>query len=251
MVEPINVTYEGHFASFDEVLSNFTDTTNYHSPQSEAREVEEAILKLSKYESGNIPEEGCTLTRLNFLPTALSLLPKTSIGILDVGGGLGTTFIDLKYCLPKKNIAMTVLELPLISHKGHEIFRQYPNLKFTSSMPTANSNFDVVYFGSSLQYFEDYTAVLFDSIKLSPEFVIIADTTMGTAPSFVCAQVNMPGRVIPRMVFNIGEIVEILDQRNYQLVHRSLNYSPIHNFENYENPIRSSAHWNLIFQRCA
>lgn len=246
---PTRHTYTGMFSSFSEVSASFSDATNYHSGESELVEVEGATCKLLKYESSQVPEEGPTLQRLNFLPTVLSTLRRNSLNILDVGGGLGTTFIDLKFCLPNKAILMTVVELPSVVENGRKIFRRYPDIKFVSAFPKDRSGFDVIYFGSSLQYFENYTLILNDSAHLGPEFIVIADTTMGPAPSFVCAQINMQDRAIPRMAFNKSELIELLDKCNYRLVHQSINYAPANSFDNYELPASLTAHWNLVFQR--
>lgn len=244
-----SVTYMGKFGSFSEVSESFADTTNYHSAQSERNEVQDAQGKLDRFERGEVPEIGATLTRLNFLPTALSLCTRESLTILDVGGGVGTTFIDLQFSLPTKDVVVTVVELPSVAEAGREILKRYPKVRFISSFPQDRKRYDVIYFGSSLQYFENYTAVLQDSAALEPEFVVIADTTMGPAPTFVCAQVNMQGRVIPRMVFNRDELIATLAQCNFHLVHRSINYSQFHTFDNYPSPERQTDHWNLIFRR--
>lgn len=246
---PKNVTYTGMFTSFSEVSKNVLGTTNYHSEQSERTEVEEAQYKLLKYESGQVPETGATLPRRNFLPTALSFSSRKFMSILDVGGGLGTTFIDLKFSLPTKSIAVTIVELPSVVEVAREIFQKYPDIRFVSAFPKGDGYFDVIYFGSSLQYFENYISILQDSAALGPEFVVIADTTIGPAPSFACAQINMHGRVIPRMVFNMSELVATFAQHNYHLVHQSINYSPAHVFDNYAPPAGLTAHWNLVFQR--
>lgn len=249
---PKSLTYTGTFASFSEVLANCADATNYHSEQSELGEFEGARSKLLKLESGQVPEKGPSNPRLNFLPTALSLFPQASLNILDVGGGLGTTFIDLKFCLPTKTIEVTVVELSSIVESGRKLFQEYPGIEFVSAIPKGKERrFDVVYFGSSLQYFENYLSVLADSASLAPEFIIIADTTMGPAPAFVCAQVNMGGRVIPKMVFNKLELIEALENGKYHLVHQSVNYWPAHTFDNYEPPARLTSHWNLVFERDA
>jgi hypothetical protein len=87
-----------------------------------------------------------------------------------------------------------------------------------------------------------------NSASLEPEFMVIADTTMGPAQSFASAQVNMHGRVIPRMVFYKPEMIETLGRLGYKLVHQSANYSPVHTFDNYEPPARLTGHWNLMFQ---
>lgn len=246
--EPERITYTGTFPSFAAVSASFPDTTNYHSDQSERTEIDEARCKLARFEANQVPEYGPTLPRLNFLPTALSLLQRSNLKILDVGGGLGTTFIDLKFSLPTTRVEVTVVELPSIAENARKIFEKYPDISFVSTFPEKGTDFDIVYFGSSLQYFENYNEVLMNSASLEPEFMVIADTTMGPAQSFACAQVNMHGRVIPRMVFYKPEMIETLGRLGYKLVHQSANYSPVHTFDNYEPPARLTGHWNLMFQ---
>lgn len=243
------VTYMGMYATFSDVSDNFPDTTNYHSEQSERVEIQEAKHKLENFEHGEVPEIGATLSRLNFLPTALSLSPRQTLAILDVGGGLGTTFIDLQFSLPTKDVVVTVVELPSVVEAAREILKQYSKVTFVSAFPQDRERYDVIYFGSSLQYFEDYISILQESMVLDPEYIVVADTTMGPAPTFVCAQVNMKGRAIPRLVFNRDELISTFAQRKFHLVHQSVNYSPSHTFDNYPPPARLTTHWNLIFRR--
>jgi putative methyltransferase (TIGR04325 family) len=243
------VTYEGQFKSFEEVRRQYPESTNYHSPASEAEEFDQAAWKLKRFESGELPEEGITLHRLNFLPTLLSFHFADGISVLDVGGGLGVSFIDLMFSLPGKPISMTVLELPATAAQGRELFHAYKDISFVDSLPGPDAHFDVVYFGSSLQYFEDYRGFLKRITDLKPEIVAISDTTMGDAAAFVAAQVNMAGRVIPRLVFNLPELVRFFSSNGYALLHKSLNHSDFHNFANYEPPISGTGHWNLVFRR--
>jgi putative methyltransferase (TIGR04325 family) len=166
-----------------------------------------------------------------------------------VGGGLGIAFIDLMYSLLRKTVSVKVVELLSIVSRGREIFKAYPGISFVDILPDDNEHFDVVYFGSSLQYFEDYRNMVQSVIDLHPEIIVIADTTMGEVATFVAAQVNMPGRVIPRLVFNLHEIVQLFASNSYELLHKSINYSLSHDFSNYPAPISATRHWNLVFGR--
>ena len=212
-------------------------------------EIDQALNKLERFRNGDIPEEGVTLPRLNFLPTLLSLHPKESPSVLDVGGGAGISFIDLMFSLPGKSVSMTVLELPETAARARGILCDYHGLSFTDVFPGAEARFDVVYFGSSLQYFEDYRGILGRVMGLQAGLVVIADTTMGDGPTFVAAQVNMANRVIPRMVFNLSELTAVFAEGGYALLHKSINPDANHNFSNYPPPVSETRHWNLVFRR--
>jgi len=243
------VTYEGTFKTFDEVWRHYPGTTNYHSADSEAKEYELAAGKLAYFQNGDIPEEGVTLPRLNFLPTLLSQHGGETVSVLDVGGGLGVSFIDLMFSLPRKPVSMTVMELPETASRGRELFRDYKGISFIDTFPGPAAKFDVIYFGSSLQYFEDYRGILEQAMNLNPGLVAVADTTMGEGPTFVAAQVNMANRVIPRMVFNLPEMVELFISKGFCLLHKSVNPQGADNFSNYAPPVSLTRHWNLVFHR--
>lgn len=107
-----------------------------------------------------------------------------------------------------------------------------------------------MYFGSSLQYFENYRNILIETISLNPDYIVITDTPMGSMNTFVCAQVNMKDIVIPRLVFGLEELLEFFKSEGFDLIHKSYMYYPFHNFDNYNPPYSNSLHTNLILGNC-
>lgn len=245
---PPSVTCEGQFKSFDEVFHQYRETTRYHSGTSLNPDYEQAVLKLRCHESGEDPADTAQLTRLNFLPTVLAMTPDSITSILDVGGGMGVSYIDLLFSLPRNRYTMTVVELAETAALGRQLFHSYKDIQFAERLPAAGSRFDLVNFGSSLQYFENYREVLKEATTYRAKAIIVSYTSMGPAETFVAAQVNMPGRVIPRMVFNFEEIANLLSENGYVMVHKSLNYTNGIDFSNYADPVRRTRHWNLVFR---
>jgi len=241
------VTYEGQFRSFEEVRAAYADFTNYHSPASALDEAEAALRKKKCFEDGRWPEDSQALTRLNFLPTLLTVHPGKTISVLDVGGGYGEAFLSLKAALPARDLRVTVVELPATVERAAEVFSDDPGIRFFDRIPEGNEKFDAVHFGSSLQYFENYREILDRVIALNPGLIVISDTTMGEAETFVAAQVNMAGRAIPRLVFNRAEVTGHIVSQGFDLLHVSANFSGGLDFANYEPPISATAHWNLVF----
>lgn len=114
-----------------------------------------------------------------------------------------------------------------------------------------NRNFDVVYFGSSLQYFEDYRESILLALKGSLQVVLIADTPVGDLETFVTCQINMEYRKIPRWVFSLSEIKEIFKDEEYELIEiASVDWhSNIHNFLNFPEEYHHISHKNMVFSR--
>ena len=111
------------------------------------------------------------------------------------------------------------------------------------------SKYDLVYFGSSLQYFEDWKAMIHMAVSSNPKYILISDTTVGDIETFVCAQVNDTRTVIPRWVFGIAELDELFINFGYKRILRTTNYYPFHNFYNYDGEHRNIEHANLAFMR--
>lgn len=243
------VTYEGQFRTFEEVRLHYPEFTNYHSAASELQEVECARKKLKCFEEKKWPEDSPALSRLNFLPCLLTLFQSNTISVLDIGGGYGETFLSLKGALPGRHVRVTVVELPATVECAAEVFCDDPDIRFVERIPEGGEKFDAIHFGSSLQYFENYREILDRVIALDPGLLVISDTTMGEAETFVAAQVNMAGRAIPRLVFNRAEVTGHIVSQGLGLLHVSANFSGGLDFSNYEHPISATAHWNMVFGR--
>jgi len=244
------VTYEGTFESFSEVGNVYKDTVDYDNSDTLIEIKNRALEEVRNYKNGEPPTLSYELIRVNLLSIISSVISKKELNFLDVGGGLGTSYLNLLYSSPDKINNFTILELPETVEIGRDVFKDYANLKFIDSIsPNENDSFDIIHIGSSLQYFEGYKKLIGDCCELKPEFIAIVDTAMGPAPTFVAAQVNMVNRTIPRWVFNIDEIADFMDDHLYDLIHKSVNYYSFHNFSNYSGAEGATQKYNLIFQR--
>jgi len=72
---------------------------------------------------------------------------------------------------------------------------------------------------------------------------------MSNIETVVCAQVNMHEGVIPLYILSVNEIKTLLSLLSYTLIHKSVNYYSIHNFDNIQMPYSDSKFMNLIFKR--
>lgn len=141
----------------------------------------------------------------------------------------------------------TILELAETAKQGSLLFRDFPDVRFASDMSQGQIQFDVVLFCSALQYFDNYIEMIEQATRYQAKTIILTDTLMGAAKTFVCAQVNMPDRVIPMMVFNVKDIVGIFSGYEYDLQLKTISHFPFHTFSNYEGEAATTRYYNLIF----
>lgn len=243
------ITYSGIYQTFDEAKADFTFGGDYHSDQSFSGLKDCARQKFQRLSNGQSPHLDWDNARYNlFTAFMANQSSKEKMTILDIGGGFGDSFIDLKFACPKLKVEYTIYELPDLIKNSDEFSSQFPEeLFFTSDFSSLKP--DIILFGSSLQYFENYREVISQVTKLNAKAILLTDHPMGIVPTFVCAQVNMANRIIPRFVFNKDEIINLFNESDYDLAMNSLNYFSFHNFENYEGDYKNCHHTNLIFKR--
>jgi putative methyltransferase (TIGR04325 family) len=239
-------TFIGKFDNVDDLKSQLNRDTHYYWPGALEQEFNEQKQRIIEWGSG-FPPSGTF--RTNFLPAVLTLFPGEEITVLDIGGGLNNTFEYLKFSLTGKKIRVTVIDQSPLIQKARKLYNEKADLSFEDRMPVEKNRFNVVYFGSSIQYFPDYREVIRSVMSLNPQLVVIADSTFGIAKTFVCAQVNMPDTTIPYTVINKKEIEELVLNYGYGLVHQSTNDNRSYNFNAYEYPLNLGRSWNLVFKR--
>ena len=242
---PSHITYEGIYNSFAEAQSKFYTQTGYLTEEymeGEAKKVSDIVnSEINQYE-GNYRERDLLLL--------LSGMRVLEIKILDVGSGFGLTYHYLRSNL-NKNFSYTALDLPKVISIATEIFSQNSNFDSTTLENLEENKYDLVNFGSSLQYFEDYRQTLNKILASNPSTIFISDTPVGKVETFVTLQVNMKDRNIPRWVFSFSEINQIFKDHDYELVSQTVVdwHCDMHNFLNFPNEYHHIRHMNLIFEK--
>ena len=185
-------------------------------------------------------------------PLLIALIDKEKISILDFGGSAGQTYIDcISKLKSKKNIDYYIYDLEETMKIGREVLsefkHEYSNINFITNISEIKS-FDIVYFGSSLQYFPDYKSILLSAITKEPDYIFLTDNYMSKHSAYATTQVNMPGRKMSCWIFKFDEIVSFLSKNNYSLIYSSSNFQPFHNFNNFpqENKVVDTS--NLLFK---
>lgn len=128
-------------------------------------------------------------------PTALGMMlggiPQAEIRILDVGGNLGWHYITLSRQVTAVDFSFTVLELPSFLQHPDIKRNLLPQVKYVEKISALHQRgYDVVYFGSVIQYFSDWKEKLSEVITAagSPSFLVFDDLMIGPQQSFVSIQ---------------------------------------------------------------
>ena len=166
--------------------------------------------------------------RESILPIFLSNLKLEYVNILDVGGGYNSVYKYLKYSINQK-FDVTVLETPIIVDTINKSTNN--NLTYISNINNILfSKYQIVYFGSSFQYFLKCDDILSKIFDINPLYIFIVDSSfLEEKESFLTLQVNMYPSLFPQRFNNIKEIIEKMNKHNYKLIYKSKRNAFKHN----------------------
>ena len=133
------------------------------------------------------PERGTQLAAL------IAGMGSSRCSVLDIGGGGATTLLQVRASLPEVSLAWTVVEREAVCSAASRVVRE-PGLQFTSIIPTESSA-DIVYMGSSLQYFDNWQDILQSAAHAATRFVLLEDVPAVSCASFAAAQRYYSGSI--------------------------------------------------------
>jgi len=240
------ITYQGIFKNFAELRLSGETVTRYVN-QNWLKTEELKLENTLKNFNLNLDIEGNYRDRDLLL--VLAGMNLDNVKILDVGPGFAGTFFYLKKNY-KKCFNYTAVDLEEIVFILNNQTTNYHDFKACDASSIPHMSFNLIYFGSSLQYIEDYEIFLDQICQLRARTLYISDTPMGDVKTFVTIQVNMEDRRLPRWVFNRKELIDLLQIYGYFLVSESLVdwHQEIHNFSNFPPEYQKIKHRNLVFE---
>ena len=145
------------------------------------------------------------------------MLDKDQFAILDIGGGVNSVFSHLDQ-IKKQKQQCFVLERPEVTlDLNSKIPKKYSNhLKYIDSIADIKE-LDIAYFGSSVQYIEDYKALIQKIATISPEFIIFSESIFTNEnEDYFVLQVNMFPDVFPNRFISEKKLVVLMRNLNYQ-----------------------------------
>tara|TARA_B100002051_G_C16602526_1_gene568818 strand:- start:95 stop:895 length:801 start_codon:yes stop_codon:yes gene_type:complete len=208
----------------------------------------------------DFPGENSALTNdkpylsYSHLPDLLSIIYKENnkISFLDYGAAN----LNLYYYLDKKfeNFKYYFVDQEIIKEKVDEIIQEKKfNNIFLKEIEHINEKLDMVYFGSSLQYLENYKNCLIKCCKKT-RYILISQLPVffnsNLSDTIVMKQLNMHPEINYLYLFNFEPLVTFLNKNNYNLVEKNINkVTKFLNFKNFDkNKYKDINMYDLLFE---
>ena len=173
-----------------------------------------------------------------------------TLSFCDYGGGnlnlynyLNKKFFKLKYFFYDQKEVVNII-------KDFKIKKNINNLFIDEKK--INDTLDLVYFGSSLQYIENYEQVIKDFFN--SRYILISQTPFFNEPKsvhkVVLKQINMHPKINYLYMINLNNFIKFMRDNNYKLKNKSLNkVTKFMNLKNFSNKYKDLDMYDLLFER--
>ena len=172
--------------------------------------------------------------------------------ILDVGAGNLSLYAYLEKILDPLNYLYFDQPSFLVTNKKIKSKLNLSNLVILENLENLENDLDLVYLGSSLQYFQNYKEVMnkiFDKTK----FILISLTPFfehSYKNIIVVKQINMHPVIHYHYIFNIDNFVNFMKANKYILINKNRNTKiKFMNFKNFKSDYKNIFMYDLIFER--
>ena len=159
--------------------------------------------------------------RSNLLPpvAAMMLQGRSSIKVLDFGGGLGIGYMTLAESIPSfaKSVKYSIVEFAEICEQGSKLHSG--EINFLSALPDSGQ-FDLIHSASAIQYIKDWQGLIKKLSFYNPEYILLSDVFAGQIPTFATLQ-NYYSSKISHWFFNIDEFISFFSSIGYTLEMKS------------------------------
>jgi len=200
--------WSGCHASFAEVPA----ASNAYDGERWAGAVAERAARWQRVSAGRgpLPPEP---DRPSGLPMVLGSVNAAVLSVLDVGGGGANAFFHVRASVSVPSLRWTVVERPGVCAAVARIPMPH-EVRFESAIP--EETFDVVFFGSSLQYFDDWRGTLRRAARAAGRFLLLEDVPLVRGPTFAAAQRYFDG-AIPAWFLNHEELLSVVRDEGLHL----------------------------------
>lgn len=244
--------WEGVYPSFREVPTGGDGFSSRDwSEKSLAR-----LRELRAPEAAPVPQAVAYSSTLLHAVAALALAEKPRLKVLDFGGGLGLTYASLlKAAGDPKGLEYHVVENGQVCATAREEFAGDARVSFHETLPDLKG-VDLVHAQSSLQYVEDWKAMIGRLAAYGARRMILTDVPAGEFPTYASGQAYYGSR-IPCWFFNAAEFVSALESAGYKTLLRTrflgsyLGQWQDHPMDNFPADRRAGRSCNFLLERKA
>ena len=189
-------------------------------------------------------------TKINMDTFLYKLFKKKKINYLDVGGDNIDLYLKIndkleinKYYIYNFNNIVNIFKI--LKNKF-----LYKNLNPIYKIEKIN-NLDLVYFGSSIQYFRNYKIFLKKIFKIKPKYIFFSGTTffedLIETEKIVVKQTNILPNLVYLYFFNLKKFIKFFDENNYRIVFYSKNKFAKVNYHNFKEIIKKIKYLDILF----
>jgi len=204
--------YKDRFKTREEAVLSAQNIRDYGSKSYDSRSVKN--LKF---------DEKYTQGRSMIVPLILSTLDEGRYTILDIGGGVNAVFSHLNEVQKALHQCLVLERTEVTQSLNKKIPEKYNNhIHYISSIDNVKV-IDIAYFGSSVQYIEDYEALLNRISTLSPQFIIFSESIFTNADEdYFVMQINMFPDVFPNRFLSEKKLIKLMKDLCYQCTYNKL-----------------------------
>jgi len=174
-----------------------------------------------------------------------------TLKVLDFGGGVGISYVHLLSALADTTaLEYHIVELEWACRAGPQLYPGDGRIHFHRSLPETLPDLNIVYMNGVLPYVEDYAGLLKKLCTYRAEYLLLSSLPVGAFTTFVSAQRNIPGVLMPCWFFNRDEIVSLAVNEGYSLICVSA-LEQVYNQDNFPETLRLDRGRNsiLLFSR--
>ncbi len=148
--------------------------------------------------------------------SATVLAEHPRIRILDFGGGPGFGYLVVTSAIPNAadRVDYHVVDVEGVCVEGTKTFGERRGPSFHTELP--DMRFDVVFSASTLQYIEDWRALVGRLAAFGSPYLLFSDVFAGSLESYATVQ-NYYGSQIPHWILNEDELVREVARAGYAL----------------------------------
>ena len=152
------------------------------------------------------------------IPIVMSLLAdRNSLSVLDFGGGPGITYLSLSHIMESMfGLKYHIVDNPDICALGRSHCDGMPGLKFFERTEDLNQHYDLVHFGSVLQYIDNLGSLLEFIATKDAKFILVSDAMVGTSRSFVTVA-DYYGYKHPHAFHTLSDMTKEFERAGYEL----------------------------------
>ena len=180
------------------------------------------------------------------------IFKKKKFDYLDIGGDNIDLYLKLNNNLKIRNYYVynfiDIINVFKTIKKKFKILNFYPITNITKL-----NNLDLVYFGSSIQYFKNFNTFLKKIIKKKPKYIFFSGTTFFKdnlkIDKLIVKQTNILPHTVYLYFFNLNKFIFFFKENNYKLVFYQKNKFAKVNYKNFYPFLKQIIYLDVLFVR--